>query len=322
MKLRILDLDGSVTAQPGLQRLRPPVHAAQDWGARIRLACTFARFWEFQRRLETLFGPVDDTPPLTLYGSGDFHHVTLALLRRLTTPFNLLVLDKHPDWVRRVPVLHCGTWLAHALQLPGLRRVFHVGGDLDFDNAYRWLAPWGELRSGRIVVLPAVRRFKRGAWAAVPHETLRAEPATPATPERLDELLAPYRADLSGAPLYITVDKDVLNPDTAVVNWDSGELTSAEARAVVEAFTAAARGRLAGVDLVGDWSPVRVDGWFRKLLHWTEHEPRPVDAADAARRNEATNLGLIASCREHFLVASRGETSMLEAQNFIATSLE
>src|SRR5262245_48684299 len=106
MELRILDLDGSVTAQPRLLSMSPQVFPAQEWGTSIRLACTFARFWAFQRRLETLFGvPVDEAPALTLYGSGDFHHVTLALLRRLTRPFNLLVLDKHPDWVRGVPLL-------------------------------------------------------------------------------------------------------------------------------------------------------------------------------------------------------------------------
>jgi hypothetical protein len=298
MELRILDLDGAVTAQPGLQRLRPQVFAAQDWGARIRLGCTIARFWEFQRHLETLFAaPVDEAPALTLYGSGDFHHVTLALLRRLTGPFNLLVLDKHPDWMRGVPVMHCGTWLAHALRLPLLRRVFHVGGDLDFDNAYRWLAPWRELRSGRVVVVPAVRRFERGSWSRVPHEPLRPHPATHATPLRLDELLAPYCDALASVPLYVTVDKDVLRPEDAVVNWDSGRLTRAEAQAVTAAFAAAAGGRLAGVDLVGDWSPVRVEGWFRRLLHWTEHEPQTVDTAHAARCNEKTNLALIAQMR-------------------------
>ena len=61
-------------------------------------------------------------------------------------PFNLLVLDKHPDWMRGIPFLHCGTWLHHALQLPTLNRVIHCGGDLDFDNAYRWLAPWREIK--------------------------------------------------------------------------------------------------------------------------------------------------------------------------------
>ena len=68
---------------------------------------------------------------------------------------------------------------------------------------------------------------------------------------------------------------------------------------MVAAFTAAAHGRLAGVDLIGDWSPVRVEGWFRRLLHWTEHDTLAVDAVQAARRNEETNLALIASvsCR-------------------------
>lgn len=298
MQYRILDLDGSVTAQQALQRLRPRVFAAQDWGTRIRLGCTFARFWEFQRRLETLLGPLNEEPALTLYGSGDFHHVTLALLRRLTTPFNLLVLDKHPDWMRGVPVMHCGTWLTHALQLPGLRRVFHVGGDLDFDNAYRWLAPWRELRSGRIVIWPAVRRFERGHWARIVQEPLRASLALPVTLDRLDELLTPYRKELASVPLYVTVDKDVLRPTDAVVNWDSGHLLRAETQAVVSAFSAAANGRLAGVDLVGDWSPVRVEGWFRRLLHWTEHEPQTVDAGYAVRRNEETNLTLIASVHQ------------------------
>src|SRR5262249_35571478 len=98
-------------------------------------------------------------PAVTLYGSGDFHHVTLALLARVDRPFNLLVLDNHPDWMRAIPFLHCGTWLRHALRLPNLRRVFHCGGETDFDNGYRRLAPWAEIASGRVVVLPARRRF-------------------------------------------------------------------------------------------------------------------------------------------------------------------
>jgi hypothetical protein len=316
MDLRILDLDGGVTVQQGLQRLRPRVFAAQGWGARIRLGCTFARFWEFQRHLETLFGPSDETPSLTLYGSCDFHHVTLALLRRLTTPFNLLVLDKHPDWVRRVPVMHCGTWLAHALRLPTLRRVYHVGGDLDFDNAYRWLAPWNDLHSGRIVVLPAVRRFARGRWATIAHEPLRAQATTPATPERIDQLLVPYRDELTRVPLYISIDKDVLTPADAVVNWDSGHLTCAEAGAVVAAFTAAANRWLAGVDLVGDWSPVRVEGWFRRLLHWTEHGTQTIDAVHAARCNEETNLALIAAVRASFLAGVPQESEYAGGTGF------
>ena len=65
---------------------------------------------------------------MTLYGSGDFHHVTLALIRQIREPFNLLVLDKHPDWMRGIPFLHCGTWLRHALRMATLNARFPLRG--------------------------------------------------------------------------------------------------------------------------------------------------------------------------------------------------
>src|SRR5205823_6657374 len=113
---------------------------------------------------------------ITFCGSGDFHHVSLALVRRLAGPFNLLVVDNHPDWMRGIPLLHCGTWLYHAARLPQLRRVFHAGGDVDFDNYYRWLAPWPLLRADKVRVFPARRPFRRGPWARVANEPLRADP--------------------------------------------------------------------------------------------------------------------------------------------------
>ena len=131
MELRILDLDGSLPPQHDLlSRFKHTSYSATNWGPQIRLACSFRRFQGFERELGTLLGRKDDpSPALTVYGSGDFHHVSLALLRRLPDPFNLLVLDNHPDWMRRVPLLHCGTWLYHAACLPNVRHVFHVGGE-------------------------------------------------------------------------------------------------------------------------------------------------------------------------------------------------
>ena len=297
MHVRILDFDGSVSAQTNLVRdTDAAVCSARDWGPGIRLACGFSRYRGLERALADRLGSTDDAAPaVTFLGSGDFHHVSLALLRRLTRPFNLLILDKHPDWMRRVPLMHCGTWVNHAARLPLARRVFHVGGDLDFDNAYRWLAPWDLLNQGRITVLPAVRRYQRGRWASLKHEPLRSEPDVALTFDRLEELLTPYRTDLARWPLYVSVDKDVLRPADAVVNWDSGYLELSEATAVLQAFRRAAGDDLAGIDLVGDWSPVVVQGILRRLLHWTEHPSLKVDADDARWRNEQTNLALLAA---------------------------
>jgi hypothetical protein len=299
MRTHVLDLDGSVMQQEAvLAACRPTVVCLREWGPRLRMACGWTGFRSFEAALATACPP-DPAPSLTLYGSGDFHHVSLALVQCLRQPVNLLVLDKHPDWMRGIPFLHCGTWLYHATRLPQVRRVFHVGGELDFDNHYRWLAPWPLLRMGKIAVFPAVRTFRRGNWAGVTNVPLRAAPDTPVTPDRLCDLLQPFAADLAAAPLYISVDKDLLAESDATVNWDSGHLRLAEAQAVIAAFVAAAGGCVAGMDLTGDWSPVHLRGPLRRILHWTEHPRLTVDATEATRRNERANLALLAAAGLH-----------------------
>jgi hypothetical protein len=297
MRARVLDLDGALTDQRRLlARTQPEVVDVRSWGPRLRLTCSFGRFRKFEADLAERLGPVDEAPRLTFVGSGDFHHVSLALVRRQRRPCNLLLVDNHPDWMRGLPFLHCGTWLRHAARLPWVERIFHVGGEVDFDNAYRWMAPWPELRSGKIVVLPALRTFRGAGWARVPHGPLRARPDEPAGRDRVEDLLGPYRLELARRPLYVSFDKDVLRADESVVNWDSGHLTWPEAAAVVSAFTAASGG-LAGMDVVGDWSPVQARGLFRRLLLWSEHPPLRVDAEEARRRNEALNLALVDGLR-------------------------
>ena len=299
MQTRVLDIDGSIVLQTELlARAAAAVLPLAAWGPRLRIGCGHGAFRRFERDLTRLAGPGPDAGPrLTFCGSGDFHHVSLALLRRQARPCNLLVIDNHPDWMRGVPLLHCGTWLYHAACLPQVARVFHVGGEVDFDNAWRWLAPWPLLRSGKITVLSAVRRFRAGGWRAVPHEALRPGPDRPADRDRLEEWLRPFRAELAARPLYVSLDKDVLGADESVVNWDSGRLTCGEVREVLRAFLSAA-GDLAGMDVVGDWSPVRVAGPLRQALLWTEHPPLTVDAAEATRRNQALNLLLLETVRE------------------------
>jgi hypothetical protein len=178
-----------------------------------------------------------------------------------------------------------------------IKRIFHVGGNVDFDNYYQWMAPWRLLRFGKIVVLPGNRRFERGTWAAIPNEPIRPQPETPADRDHLEELLLPLRAELASRPLYISLDKDVLQEKEAVVNWDSGHLTLAEVCDLLDVFVDAAGGDVAGVDIVGDWSPVRVRGCLPRLMHWTEHPTLTVDAGDAARRNEETNLTILHALR-------------------------
>src|SRR5262249_24193212 len=129
----------------------------------------------------------------------------------------------------------------------------------------------------------------------IPHQPLRLRPKELATRERIDECLQPFRFELARWPLYVSLDKDVMTVDDAVVNWDSGHLTAAEVMELLDAFLVAAKGNLAGMDVVGDWSPVRVRGLLRQFLHFTEHPPLKVDPQKANRVNEEVNLAILAA---------------------------
>src|SRR5260370_22940838 len=202
MRTRVLDLDASILGQRKLLKLyRPAVYSFQDWGPRLRLGCGMGRFARFERRLaRKLGGPIDSEPHVTFVGSGDFHHVSLALLRRQAEPVNLLIIDNHPDWMRRIPFLHCGTWLHHAAQLPQVKQIFHVGGDVDFDNYFQCLAPLPAIERCKIAVLPGIRRFRGWRWAKVGNDPLlwKSNPAAPySLPARpLQALLRPSPPNL------------------------------------------------------------------------------------------------------------------------------
>jgi hypothetical protein len=159
------------------------------------------------------------------------------------------------------------------------------------------MAPWDALRSGRITAFPALRPFQRGPWSEIVNSPLRAEDQPTLCPDHLDRLLRPFRAELISQPLYISVDKDVLKQSEAVVNWDSGHLELGEVQTVLRGFLHAAGGNLAGMDLLGDWSPVRVRGPLRRLLHWTEHPGLTIDVESASRCNELTNRVLMDTVR-------------------------
>lgn len=294
MQTRVFDLDGSIIRQKLLmQRSGATVVPLQEWGPNLRLACRHGSFARFEKQLVQVAGSRDQKSFLTFVGSGDFHHVSLALLRRVTGPVNLLVIDNHPDWMRGIPFLHCGTWLFHAAQLPNVQRIFHLGGEVDFDNCYRWLAPWSMIRSGKIVVGPSRRRFRGRWWDKIEHRPLRRRTDEPAGRELLEEWLNPYRSELAARPLYISLDKDVLCASEAVVNWDSGHLSLPEVLAAIQSFMNAAGGDLRGMDVVGDWSPIRLHNLPQRLLHWTEHPSLAVDPDEATRCNEAVNLHLL-----------------------------
>ena len=232
----ILNFDGPYLMQPRLSRRADRwVELADIPGT--NLLCAEDALAEIRRRL-----PANRGRGITFIGSGNYHYVTFLLLEKIDRPFTLLLFDHHSDMKGKggeLGLLSCGNWVSQAVErLPRLREV-HIVGAVDEGNG-------GTTPSrGRI-------RF----WPA------------DADPEEL-------AFALGGRDLYISIDKDVLNRESAVTNWDQGEMPLRRLRALLRAVTS--RARVIGVDVCGE-CPRAADIW--KLTF-------------AQRQNEKANLAIL-----------------------------
>lgn len=301
MRVRLVDLDGNEAAAAAAEDFGGCAQRidCRDLGPQLRLWTTRKLMTAFAGRLASAGEPPGHGPVLTLLGSGDYHHLTPALLARIDEPFTLLHFDNHPDWVRLAPRHHCGSWVNRAIVLPAVARVVTVGpcsGDL----------AWPEIKGGNLAALRS-GRLELYPWRRAPTIVVRRLPRSPCLRQHgrtlawrnvggewsafLDEL----NARLPTEAVWLTIDKDVLRPADAGTNWDQGEMPL---DSLIEGIRRLSRGkRVLGADLCGDYSPPEFGGNIVKRLEsWQDHAPEPDDAARA--RNVVANRAIIGALRD------------------------
>ena len=202
----------------------------------------------------------------SLLGSGDYHHLTLALLHQHQTPLTLVLFDNHPDWMRPPHQYHCGTWIYAAARLPQVARIVIVGlenGDLcgkKFQD--------GDVESylnKKIILLPYTP-----VNAEVNTETITLQSQLKASLKQgVQEILS----HIPTQNVYISVDKDCLRAEDAITNWEQGTLPLETMIACIAAIRA--QHSIVGADTVGDYSPPV----FHSPLKWIgSFLDRPADA--------------------------------------------
>lgn len=261
----ILDFDGSVLPVAADERRIP----LASWQEAIRFGCTRRAFSALEAHLEGVL-PVDCG--CAFMGSGDFHHVTLILLRRLCrrlTPASLdvVVFDNHPDNMRYPFGIHCGSWVSHAALLPCVRRVHVIGitsGDIGLAHAWEnRLAPFWRNK---------LMYWSVGANAAWLRLIGRAECGRAfGSADELVRGFIPALRDAGG--IYLSVDKDVFAEDVVKTNWDQGVFRLNHAKAVL----AACAGRVIGADVCGDVSDYEYANPFKRFLSRLDGQ-EPCDA--------------------------------------------
>ena len=254
-----LDIDGSLQGLEAMQTIQ-----LSDWQEAIRFGCSWSTWNRFRgvlnERLPDRCGPV-------CMGSGDFHHISHLLLERIchSEPFDVVVLDNHPDNMRFPFGIHCGSWVFHAAKLPQIRCV-HVLGITSADVSFRhaWENHLLPVFQGKI------RYWTTGVNTHWVNSCGLAKTITSFRNAQalIDQFIAECEIHIPGA-VYLSIDKDVFATDVVRTNWDQGCFNLDNVRQLIERL----KGRLIGSDITGEVSVHHYQTSWKRWLSAMDRQP-------------------------------------------------
>ena len=97
-----------------------------------------------------------------------------------------------------------------------------------------------------------------------------------------------------------TTKKYLRNRSVSKQNWNSGCLWREDLFLILDILLEMCHDNVYAVDVTGEFSPVKISGWFRQLLHHLQHSESENQQIyeECNRINESTNLKLIAYFEE------------------------
>lgn len=271
MRITILDTDNSLQMQP-LRSLAVETIELLDLRSRLQFFSDRETIQECKRRIFVKF-PVSGA--CRFLGSGDFHHLTLAILEEIYCPFVLLVFDNHLDCSYPYPKYACGNWLYHAAALPGCQKIIHVGST----------EKYGLLR--KLLGLRPLFRLQK--LRLLPIDSNKDEQVFDAFLSARDEIVK------TGLPVYVSIDKDALPAKDAPSDWDNGVLSLGSLRQMLGMVQE--RLEILGADITGEYGAYyNYPGYPLKRLvaRWDHPTARHgLSAGDIHERQYSTNVALL-----------------------------
>lgn len=177
--------------------------------------------------------------------SGNYHYMTRIWMDKAKSPFSLLVFDNHTDMQPPAfgGLLSCGGWIADALEsVELLDHVFLVGPDQPaFDQVQQTYKERVTFLSRED--LQAARQTDSSSGVAA----------------SFLEMLSEYEKKAGKlSPVYLSVDKDVLNEQEVKTTWSQGDMSLTELKSCLEelqSFLKARKLPLQAADVCGEWEP-------------------------------------------------------------------
>lgn len=154
--------------------------------------------------------------------SGDYHYMTKLWTDKIKEPFTLVLVDHHTD-----------------MQLPQVRYALTCGDWVD-----------AVIRENRHLKKVIIIGPHREAYKDVPLPYLnKVSTVSPADFRLLLKGKVPLQET---GPIYLSIDKDVLDPSSAVTNWDQGHMTLAELHRLVTLLMDTKQ--MIGIDVCGEFA--------------------------------------------------------------------
>lgn len=300
-RIRVLNFDNSIISQPRLLN-RYPAEIVDL----TSLACP-ARLYMSQvlrGKISDFIVPEEKNYP-TFLGSGDFHHISEILISRIDEPACLIVFDFHPDWDILPPRFACGSWVKQAMENKNISKCILIGmGSDDLSWPALQTANLSSLVDSRLEIYPYRHKpsriyFRRLASNSsittkkgflsnkIIWHQLEKEDLTDWTLKLIKRL--PTRK------VYISIDKDCLNKDYALTNWEEGFLHLDQLLTMLRLIRQNLD--IIGLDLAGDYSAPEISNKIKAFISRVDH-PKEFTAhnysADLIRSvNEQTNLAIL-----------------------------
>ncbi|WP_075980001.1 arginase family protein [Bacillus massilinigeriensis] len=240
--MTILDFDETYYAQKKLQKF-PHERIDFQQMQHVSLYCEQESLTTIEKKLSRR-----KQKGVTFIGSGNYHYVTYLLLKEVKEPFTLILFDNHPDLGtnpnQRESILSCGSWVSYALsEILYLQKVVIIGPTtlISFPS-----------RNPRVVLFPYDRNH---------HYSIKS-----------------ILSVIHSQNVYISIDKDVLNPNEAVTNWDQGLMDIVTLSHFLENILK--NKRVEGVDICGE-------------MHLSPLEIVLPDYQSSINKNEKANITLL-----------------------------
>lgn len=187
---------------------------------------------------------------ITFIGSGNYHYVTYVLLKEITEPFTLVLFDNHPDLAmepKNADMLSCGSWVSFALkELPLMQQVIIIGPAASRAR---------HRKDPRVDIFPFDGNHKYSIKSIL--------------------------STIQTQNIYISIDKDVINPAEVITNWDQGIMDLNTLTVFLESMLHTKR--VEGIDICGEAhiSPINtILPDYQAIIH----------------KNEEANLRILQTC--------------------------